>query len=104
MKEMSVPEIKMEKFDSIQELVKTLRLAEIESHKIGKQMQIDQDGLEELGIRCNSVTNCVEVGKRCFKCKNNYACRSYFRDLLQKDADVSVYANDASCFAAITEE
>lgn len=95
---MSVPEIKMEKFAEIQELVITLRNLEIESRKIGKTTERELDALEALGIRCNSVTNCVDVGKYCFKCKGNYARRSYFRDLLQKDHDVSIYANSASCF------
>jgi len=98
---MSTPELKMEKFEEIKETVKKLRELEISQHEIGKKQNSNTETLEELGIRCNSVTNCVDVGKFCFKCKNNYARRSYFRDLLQKESDVGIYAMSASMFDSV---
>jgi len=98
---MTEPEIKMENYDQITKLVVESRTVELEQRNLGKQHGKLQEKLEELGITCNNVTNCVDVGKFCYKCKNNYARRSYFRDLLQKGADVGIYAMNATCFDAV---
>ena len=98
---MSEPEIKMEKFGEIIALVDKLRDLELRQRSLGKDHGRLNEALEDFGIRCNNSTNCIAVGKLCFKCRNNYARRSYFRDLLKRGVSVDIYANEASCFAAI---
>ena len=97
---MSKPELKMEKFDEIQDLAKRKRALEIEQRGLTKKDMRIRENLEDLGILCNNVSNCVAVGRLCFKCKNNYARRNYFRDLLYKNKDVEEYAMCASMFDA----
>ena len=97
-------ELKMENFDKIKELVKQQRDLEDKAFDIQKAIALTHEELVNLGINCNSITNCVDAGKLCYKCQNNYARRSYFRDLLKRGIDVSVYSADASCFNAIKEE
>ena len=94
-------EPKMENYNEIIEFVKNLRRQEIEIQLMQKTMNRFHEKLEEFGLRCNNITNCVDVAKKCYKCKNNYSRRSYFRDLLQKDVDVQVFGADATCFNSV---
>lgn len=97
-------ELKMENYDEIQKWVSEQRDLEVLVANMQKNIGEKQEELTKLGIHCNNVTNCVDVGKSCYKCQNNYARRSYFRDLLRRGIDVSVYSVDASCFNAVKEE
>lgn len=98
---MSKPELKMENFDVIRVTVSKLRTLAQEKEAMNERTDIEKKKLRELGITCYNDINCSEVGKLCFKCKNNNARRSYFRDLLQKDPEIAAcYAADASFFDA----
>ena len=97
-------ELKMDNFDIIKHLVAQEREHEISIAVFQKNIDTIHGELVKFGINCNSITNCVDAGKLCYKCQNNYARRSYFRDLLRRGVDVSVYSADASCFNAVKEE
>ena len=94
-------EIKMVKFDEIQKLVSIMRNHEEMLRQENKKAQQHRETLFDLGIQCNNVTSCVDIAKKCYRCRNNYARRSYFQNLIQKGIDVSEYSADASCFNAI---
>ena len=101
---MNKPEIKMENYPKIINLVQQQRKKEITRGIADEHITDLQKELRILGVNCHTTTNCVHVGKLCFKCRNNNARRSYFRDLLEKGTDVESYAMSASCFMDASEE
>lgn len=104
---------KMQHFEEIINIVQQLRIVEKLIEKMQDQIEETRTGeiphhkaIKNYGISCHEVTNCIDVGIQCYKCKNNLSRRSYFRDLLEKGVEINtIYtASDVSFFDAVEKE